>query len=125
MNVVGINPSTIRVTWRYVQPSQDEEPLKGYKIRIWEVDQDMSTADDTIIPTGRKLEAEINNLTPGKRYHMRVLAYSNGGDGRMSSPTHTFQMGDIAAFRSGAQNKILDVTLSITFLLFLKVFGFV
>lgn len=24
---------------------------------------------------------------------MRVLAYSNGGDGRMSSPTHRFQMG--------------------------------
>lgn len=26
-------------------------------------------------------------------YKLRVLAFSNGGDGRMSSPTHTFQMG--------------------------------
>lgn len=26
-------------------------------------------------------------------YKMRVLAYSNGGDGRMSSPELTFQMG--------------------------------
>lgn len=31
----------------------------------------------------------------GKTYRLRVLAYSNGGDGRMSSPTHTFQMGKI------------------------------
>ncbi|XP_012215435.1 contactin [Linepithema humile] len=125
VNVYGVNPSTVRVTWRYVQPSMDEEPLKGYKIRIWEVDQDMSTAEDTIIPGGSKLEADISNLAPGKRYHMRVLAFSNGGDGRMSSPTHTFQMGDTAAFRSNAENKILDVTLLITSLLFLRVFGFI
>lgn len=53
----------------------------------------MSTANDTIIDIGSKLEARINNLTPGKVYKLRVLAYSNGGDGRMSSPAHTFQMG--------------------------------
>lgn len=53
----------------------------------------MSTANDTIVRVGSKLEAYINNLSPGKAYHMRVLAYSNGGDGRMSSPALTFQMG--------------------------------
>ncbi|XP_017890877.1 contactin [Ceratina calcarata] len=101
VNVFGVDPSTIRVTWRYVQPSLEEEPLIGYKIRVWELDQDMSTANDTIIPGGSKLEAYISNLSPGKAYHLRVLAFSNGGDGRMSSPTHTFQMGDAAAFKSG------------------------
>lgn len=60
---------------------------------MWEVDQDISQANDTIILVGSTLEAYINNLTPGKQYHLRVLAFSNGGDGRMSSPTHTFQMG--------------------------------
>ena len=64
-----------------------------FQIRIWEYDQDMSTANDTIIPRGRKLEAIIDNLSPGKKYHLRVLAFSNGGDGRMSSPIITFQMG--------------------------------
>jgi len=117
VNVFGVNPSTVRVTWRYVQPSLDEEPLIGYKIRIWEIDQDMSTAKDTIIPGGSKLEANVKDLIPGKIYKLRVLAFSKGGDGRMSSPTHTFQMGDTAVFRSSAENKILDVTLSITFLL--------
>lgn len=71
----------------------EEEPIKGYKVRVWESDQDMSTANDTIIVVGNKLECYVETLTPGKGYKMRVLAYSNGGDGRMSSPTHQFQMG--------------------------------
>lgn len=114
VHVHGINPSTVKVTWRYVSPSQDEEPVEGYKIRIWEADQDMATAHDTYVQLGRKLEHYVEGLTPGelrlhenlkfffslrcsistgKTYKCRVLAYSNGGDGRMSSPTHTFQMG--------------------------------
>ncbi|XP_053991481.1 contactin [Hylaeus volcanicus] len=125
VNVYGVNPSTVKVVWRYVQPSLEEEPLIGYKIRIWELDQDMSTANDTIIPSGSKLEADITNLSPGKAYHLRVLAFSNGGDGRMSSPTYTFQMGDAAAFRSSASNKILDAALGISLLLLLRIYEFV
>lgn len=64
-----------------------------FKVRIWENDQDMSTANDTIITIGSQSEAYITKLTPGKIYKLRVLAYSNGGDGRMSSPAKTFQMG--------------------------------
>lgn len=63
-------------------------------MRVWEIDQDMSTANDTKVPVEHKLEAYVMNLTPGKSYNLRVLAYSNGGDGRMSSPAITFQMGD-------------------------------
>lgn len=66
VNIFGINPSTIRVVWRYIAPSQDEEPVQGYKIRIWETDQDMTTANDTVVPIGNKLEKYIDNLTPGK-----------------------------------------------------------
>ena len=32
VQVYGINPSTVRVTWRYVAPSVKEEPLTGYKV---------------------------------------------------------------------------------------------
>jgi len=53
----------------------------------------MSTANDTIVKVGGKLEAYIDNLSPGKTYNLRVLAFSNGGDGRMSSPALSFQMG--------------------------------
>lgn len=125
VNVMKVNPSTVKVVWRYVQPSLEEEPLIGYKIRVWEVDQDMSTANDTIIPGGSRLEAYIKDLTFGKAYNLRVLAFSNGGDGRMSSPAHQFQMGNADAFRSSASNKILDAALGISLLLLLRIYGYV
>ncbi|VEN63415.1 unnamed protein product [Callosobruchus maculatus] len=109
VNVSGVNPSTVRVTWRYVQPSLEEEPLQGYKIRVWESDQDLSKANDTVIPFGGKLEGYVNNLTPGKAYKLRVLAYSNGGDGRMSSPAKEFQMGRPQYLRSAADGPHKDV----------------
>lgn len=102
VRVFGINPSTIKVVYRYVQPSLEEEPLLGYKIRVWEYDQDLSTANDTIVPFGSRLEGYVTNLTPGKTYRMRILAYSNGGDGRMSSPESVFQMGNPEYFRSSS-----------------------
>lgn len=124
VNVFGINPSEVRVVWRYVQPSFEEEPVIGYKIRVWEVDQDMSTANDTIVPVGSKLEGYITNLSPGKAYHMRVLAFSNGGDGRMSSPEHTFQMGDPYLFRSSASKKILNAGLGVALILLLRLLNY-
>lgn len=72
---------------------------------------------------GHKLEAYIYNLVPGKAYHLRVLAYSYGGDGRMSSPAHTFQMGDNTEFsRSGAAKTIFDAILSLCVLIVLGAF---
>lgn len=32
VQVNPVNPSTVRVTWRYVQPTDEEEPLIGYKV---------------------------------------------------------------------------------------------
>ncbi|XP_071453390.1 contactin [Hetaerina americana] len=119
VHIYEVDPSTVRVVWRYVAPSQKEEPLIGYKVRVWEVDQDMSTANDTIIKVGNKLEAYINGLSPGKVYHMRVLAFSNGGDGRMSSPTVTFQMGDLASLKGGSSSIYSFSMLSLPWLIFL------
>ena len=34
VHVYGINPSTVRVVWRYVSPAQDEEPIEGYKVAV-------------------------------------------------------------------------------------------
>lgn len=120
VHIKGINPSTVKVNWRYVAPSLEEEPLQGYKVRVWEVDQDMSRANDTIIDVGSKLEALVTGLSPGKAYNMRVLAFSNGGDGRMSSPTLTFQMGKADAYRS-ASTKIINSAVLVVFLLFSQI----
>lgn len=96
-------------------------------MRVWEIDQDMSTANDTLVPVEHKLEAYVTNLTPGKSYNLRVLAYSNGGDGRMSSPPITFQMGDYHSdaygyyVRSSAPSQIPYISLLITFISYILV----
>lgn len=115
--VYGVNPSTVRVTWRYVSPAQDEEPVSGYKVRVWESDLDMSTANDTYVYLGSKLEAFVDNLTPGKSYKLRVLAYSNGGDGRMSSPTYHFKMGITDARNNGVRGEYIDKSVIVALLL--------
>lgn len=95
-------------------------------MRVWETDQDMSTANDTIVQVEQKLEAYVMNLTPGKSYNLRVLAYSNGGDGRMSSPAITFQMGDYHTeaygyYSRNSANKHVQIKVSIfTLLYFLR-----
>lgn len=122
VNIFGVNPTTARVVWRYVAPSLEEEPVIGYKIRVWEADQDISSANDTIVLVGSKLEAFVTNLSPGKKYQMRVLAFSNGGDGRMSSPAFQFQMVDEKQFErhaSGASCRFSYINLFIAVLLLL------
>lgn len=58
-----------------------------YQVRIWDADQDMSTANDTLVDfVDRSLEQEVSGLLPAKKYIVRVLAYSLGGDGKMSPP---------------------------------------
>ncbi|XP_045597115.1 contactin [Procambarus clarkii] len=102
VRVYPINPSTIRVTWRGVTPTTMEEPLIGYKIKVWEADQDFTKANDTFVYIGSPLEAYIHDLTPGKSYNLRVLAFSRGGDGKKSSPPWRFQMGDTDLLRGEA-----------------------
>lgn len=100
------------------------------QVRVWEIDQDMSTANDTIVPVEHNLEAYVNNLTPGKTYNLRVLAYSNGGDGRMSSPAFTFQMGDYHSDSYGyyvrgsahkTHSSALEVLISLAVIVYLQI----
>jgi hypothetical protein len=44
-----------------------------------------------VVYIGNTLEATMNDLTPGKTYYLRVLAFSQGGEGKMSSPAWQFQ----------------------------------
>ncbi|CAG0881139.1 unnamed protein product [Darwinula stevensoni] len=101
VHVFAIDPTSVRVTWRYVSTTTEEEPVQGYKILYWEVDQDFSEAKMVAKYLGGDLEAYIYDLSPGKRYLLRVLAFSQGGFGKMSSPAWEFQMGDPRQF-SGA-----------------------
>ncbi|KAL1475262.1 hypothetical protein MTO96_037417 [Rhipicephalus appendiculatus] len=89
---------TVRVTWRGVVPSIEEESIQGYKVRYWEADQDLTSAKEVYKQLdGEDLEAVVSGLVPGKVYKLRVLAWSFGGDGKMSSPPWEFRVGDGAA----------------------------
>lgn len=67
------------------------------QIKVWESDQDFTTANDTFVYIGSPLEAYISDLAPGKSYMLRVLAFSRGGDGKKSSPPWKFQMGEYSS----------------------------
>ncbi|XP_077497058.1 contactin [Amblyomma americanum] len=105
VKVHGISATSVRVTWRGVVPSTEEESIQGYKVRYWEADQDLPSAKEVYKPLdGEDLEAVVTGLVPGKVYKLRVLAWSFGGDGKMSSPPWEFRVGEgtVGAYRGGA-----------------------
>jgi hypothetical protein len=75
------------VTWRGITTlTNAEEPIIGYKVRYWESDQPIPSAREVYkYLDGGDLKAIISDLIPGKVYKLRVLAFSSGGDGKMSS----------------------------------------
>ncbi|GFS41753.1 contactin [Trichonephila inaurata madagascariensis] len=98
VRVEAISPTSVSVSWRGVLPSTEEEPIKGYKVRYWESDQDMTSAKEVErYLDGNDLEVVVSGLTFGKVYKLRVLAFSNGGDGKMSSPVREFKIGEETA----------------------------
>ncbi|XP_064594777.1 contactin-like isoform X2 [Liolophura sinensis] len=80
--VHSINGEHIRVTFRGVSTGLGEEPLLGYKLRYWLFNDDIRGARD--IGVGKDMDGVINGLEKGYIYELRVLGYSNGGDGKMS-----------------------------------------
>ena len=89
------NWNTVHVDWRGVMTGPQEEPIEGYKIRYWRQGEDIKEAKDVVLPRTllyRDLDATLSGLTPGESYNLRILAYSRGGDGRMSSPLWKFRM---------------------------------
>ena len=97
VNVKARDSTSVIVTWRGVATvTADEEPILGYKVRYWEADQPLSKAKDVYkYLDGGDLEAVISGLVTGQVYKLRVLAYSWGGDGKMSSPAWEFKVDDV------------------------------
>jgi hypothetical protein len=95
VNVRALDATSVMVTWRGgATVTSDEEPILGYKVRYWESDQPIAKAREVYKNLdGGDLEAVISGLVPGKVYKLRVLAYSYGGDGKMSSPAWEFKVG--------------------------------
>ena len=91
--------TTVAVDWRGIMTGPQEEPIEGYKIRYWRQGEDIKAANDLILPMeflDGNLFSLVGGLTPGQSYNLRVLGYSRGGDGRMSSPVWQFRMGSLS-----------------------------
>lgn len=88
VNAEFIDNTSIKVTWRGVAGiTTNEEPVLGYKVRYWRYDESIGSAKDLVKNLGGdELSLVISDLVPGEMYKLRVLAFSSGGDGKMSSP---------------------------------------
>uniref|UniRef100_A0A6B0VH84 Putative down syndrome cell adhesion molecule n=1 Tax=Ixodes ricinus TaxID=34613 RepID=A0A6B0VH84_IXORI len=108
--------TSVKVTWRGVLPSIEEESIQGYKVRYWEADQDLTSAKEVYKALdGEDLEAIVTGLVPGKVYKLRVLAWSYGGDGKMSSPPWEFRVGEGTSAYTSATAVHLGSFLSLGF----------
>lgn len=121
VKVRALSHTSVKVTWRGVLPSIEEESIQGYKVRYWEADQDLTSAKEVYKELdGEDLEAVVSGLVPGKVYKLRVLAWSFGGDGKMSSPPWEFRVGEGTASAytsSGATQMASLLSLCLSFLL--------
>lgn len=88
IKVFPYEENAVLVRYRGVSTTVDEEPLLGYKIRYWRDTDDIKNASD--VYCGKNTEGVIYQIQSGYLYHLRVLGYSVGGDGKKSSPETLF-----------------------------------
>ncbi|XP_014784315.1 contactin [Octopus bimaculoides] len=91
IRVKSHGPDTVKVTWRGISTGNTEEALKGYKVRVWVLNNDIRTARDYLMPRDTNMGI-IHGIRKGVLYNLRVLGYSNGGDGKLS-PMIVFTLG--------------------------------
>ncbi|XP_061187796.1 contactin-like [Saccostrea echinata] len=96
--VHSYSSDSVKVTFRGVSTEVEEEPLRGYKIRVWEMSDNVRQAYD--IDVGRTVQGIVTGIKKHSVYKLRVLGYSRGGDGTMSSPPTFFTLGGYIFFDS-------------------------
>nr|WBU98469.1 C-lectin 11 [Lineus ruber] len=90
--VEHLTDKSISVHWRGISIANDEEPLEGYIVRYWPAGEAMVNAIDHY--AGKVVDTVLTNLESSPtRYYLRVLGFSRGGIGKMSSPIIQFQIG--------------------------------
>ncbi|XP_055860983.1 contactin-like isoform X2 [Biomphalaria glabrata] len=90
VHVNSYKGNAVFVLWKGVSNARSEEPIIGYKLRWWPSTEDIRKANITVIAQ-KKTTAVIHGIRKGIVYSLRVMAYSNGGDG-VSSPTTYFTL---------------------------------
>jgi hypothetical protein len=81
----------LMVEWRGVSTNNNEEPLEGYYIKVWEYYQDIRNATIFYAPADVS-KWTIDNIFKNRNYRLRVQGWSLGGEGKLSSPLKEFRI---------------------------------
>lgn len=105
--------STIFVKWRGVSTNQLEEPLEGYKVRIWRDGEEIKVATD--YDAKKETDLIVDGLRSDVVYKLRVFGYSRGGQGALSSPAIKFMLGSSPRTTISAICLAIGLFLSLSF----------
>jgi hypothetical protein len=79
------------VDWKGISTNNNEEPIEGYYIKIWEYYQDIRNATIHYAPADKDRWV-IDNIFKNRNYRLRVQGWSVGGEGKLSSPIKEFRI---------------------------------
>ncbi|ELT90327.1 hypothetical protein CAPTEDRAFT_180331 [Capitella teleta] len=113
VQVLRKSGTAIEVSFRGVSTTSEEEPLEGYKVRIWADGEHLKVGED--YDSGKETTLYIDDLRSDVMYKLRAYGYSRGGMGTMSSPAVKFMLGSAAAVSS-------SITLIVTLCVFNRLF---
>ncbi|XP_055884200.1 contactin-like [Biomphalaria glabrata] len=90
--VYSIEGFGVRVNFRGISTQKREEPLLGYKVQVWKAYENLHSARE--VDFGMLSTGVIRNLSSSELYQLRIFAYSRAGQGKRSSPSVYFTVGD-------------------------------
>ncbi|XP_033733379.1 contactin-like [Pecten maximus] len=106
--------NSVMVKWRGVSTGVYEEPLQGFKVRYWLSNDDIRTAKDVIVD--KVDQAVVYGVEKNNLYKLRVLGFSQGGDGNLGETVY-FTLGgmvyvdpSVSEIRASADQSTLSIT---------------
>ena len=79
------------VEWRGISTDNNEEPLEGYYVKVWEHYQHIRNATKFYAAADAS-KFVIDNIFKNRNYRLRVQGWSVGGEGKLSSPMREFRI---------------------------------
>ncbi|KAK7493986.1 hypothetical protein BaRGS_00014868 [Batillaria attramentaria] len=92
VHVYSVEGVGLRVNFRGISTKVAEEPLMGYKMQYWPSGENIRSAQ--VLDVGRLNYGTITNVSESVLYQLRVFGYSRGGQGKRSSPSVYFTVGE-------------------------------
>ncbi|XP_012936437.1 contactin [Aplysia californica] len=86
VTIMSHGEESVRVMFRGVSTIFGEDPLQGYKAWWWDMREDIRSAK--VADFGKSMTGVIHGVEKDTIYKLRVLPYSNGGDGKKSSDVY-------------------------------------